>query len=136
MYASASGIDKWKELFAKIEVESDAVRGSRGVYVTLVLADEMEEHRRAYPAVDIFSEHEQRTLREQFEKHEREHSSYFEFLDKLSLWIGSLEVLPEGVVPVARMFDGINIVSDKSLGDTVIAVITVLPVNIMFDMSD
>jgi hypothetical protein len=129
LYTSASGVDKWKELYAKIEVESDALRGACGVYPTVVLADEMEEHHwRFSPKKDE---------REQYEQYEREHSSFREFIRKLGIWIGSLVVYPEGFehtmiegTVLEGTCENLQVISDKNLGDTVIVTITVLPINI------
>jgi hypothetical protein len=127
LYASASGVDKWRELFAKIEAERDALRGARGVYPTVALDDPFEERRLYSPNQDE---------REQYVQREREHGSFREFRIKLNAWIESLMVLPVGVQPMAAgsMFEGaclnLQIIADKALCDTVIATIIVLPLDI------
>lgn len=118
LYASASGVDKWRELYAKIEAESDALRGAQDVYPFVILADEREE-----------LQHE---LSEQFEEFEREHSSLREFTEKLGQFISSF-AQPVGVdlnsAPAGLCWN-LRVISDKSMGDRVIAMIIVLPVNI------
>lgn len=118
LYATASGVDKWRDLYAKIEAESDALRGAQDVYPFVILADEREELRNE--------------LSEQFEQYEREHSSLREFTGKLGRLISSL-AQPVGIdlsSAPAGMCWNFEVISDKNLGDNVIVMIIVLPVNI------
>lgn len=118
IYSTSSGVDRWRELYAKIEAESDALRGAQDVYPFVILADEREELRNE--------------LSEQFEQYEREHSSLREFTGKLGRLISSL-AQPVGIdlsSAPAGMCWNFEVISDKNLGDNVIVMIIVLPVNI------